>query len=463
MYKSAFYIGEEKENSYKGVVAEDNLFLVVEIEEGTSTVLGREFTKYLKGKILENLPNKLSELDGLISNSIKEKNLPPTLSMSVGLINNGILYLKTVGGGRIIIKRKDKVVTLLQGDNSASGYFEPDDIYVFTMGKFIETLGGDIEFKNIFDHKDPIKIVEDITPILKSKDDSNLVALFIGISPVDLPVEVGEFKESENIYSKLTEYYNSLKVSSYGNKKRTLTFITVFIIFIIFIWSVVLGYGRRTTKEATTSISSAKSLIAQKLTTAEEVAFLNLSRAQVLLTESREALTDLQKKYPKNNGVAEIKEMIDTTENKILKKEDRKFSEFFDLAVEDKKAGGSQLYLNEESLYILDKNQGVLYNLSLEKKSLTKDSIKELKSADLIGSYEDDRYFYVKGIGIFTITSDGKAKKIVEQDKKWGEITDMALFNANIYLMDKGNDEIYKYVKIEEGFGGGASYFASGQ
>src|SRR3989339_1929677 len=144
MYKSAFYIGEEKENSYKGVVAEDNLFLVVEIEEGTSTVLGREFTKYLKGKILENLPNKLSELDGLISNSIKEKNLPPTLSMSVGLINNGILYLKTVGGGRIIIKRKDKVVTLLQGDNSASGYFEPDDIYVFTMGKFIETLGGDI-------------------------------------------------------------------------------------------------------------------------------------------------------------------------------------------------------------------------------------------------------------------------------------------------------------------------------
>ncbi|KKP67724.1 MAG: hypothetical protein UR63_C0010G0045, partial [Candidatus Roizmanbacteria bacterium GW2011_GWC2_35_12] len=223
MYKSAFYIGEEKENSYKGVVAEDNLFLVVEIEEGTSTVLGREFTKYLKGKILENLPNKLSELDGLISNSIKEKNLPPTLSMSVGLINNGILYLKTV-------------VTLLQGDNSASGYFEPDDIYVFTMGKFIETLGGDIEFKNIFDHKDPIKIVEDITPILKSKDDSNLVALFIGISPVDLPVEVGEFKESENIYSKLTEYYNSLKVSSYGNKKRTLTFITVFIIFIIFIW-----------------------------------------------------------------------------------------------------------------------------------------------------------------------------------------------------------------------------------
>ena len=74
MYKSAFYIGEEKENNYKGVVAEDNLFLVVEIEEGITTVLGREFIKYLKDKILENLPNKLSELDGLISNSIKENN-----------------------------------------------------------------------------------------------------------------------------------------------------------------------------------------------------------------------------------------------------------------------------------------------------------------------------------------------------------------------------------------------------
>jgi len=225
---------------------------------------------------------------------------------------------------------------------------------------------------------------------------------------------------------------------------------------------VVLGYQRRKTSQANEKVKLTKELISQKLSSAEEVAFLNLPRALVLLKESKQEVADLKKDYPQRKEILELEEVIKKFEGKILKKEEVKYSEFFDLAVDDKKAQGTKLYLEGNSLLILDKNNGVLFNLSLEKKSLNKEQKSDLKNANLIASYEDKKYFYIKDRGVYLI-NDSKVTKILEKDKNWGEVVDMAVYNGNLYLLDKGKNEVWKYLKVEDGFGSGTSYFQSGQ
>jgi hypothetical protein len=39
----------------------------------------------------------------------------------------------------------------------------------------------------------------------------------------------------------------------------------------------------------------------------------------------------------------------------------------------------------------------------------------------------------------------------------------MGIFNGNIYLLDRGKDEIWKYMSVESGFGSKSPYFESGQ
>lgn len=248
------------------------------------------------------------------------------------------------------------------------------------------------------------------------------------------------------------------------NSKKTLTFITVFILFLVFLWSVILGFQRRSSATANEKIKLTKELITQKLSTAEEVAFLNMERAVVLISESKEEVNKLQKEIgDKRKDIGELENQISQTENRILKKENRKYSEFFDLTVDDEKATGNKIYLDKESAFILDKKRGAIYQLSLEKKSLKKNLFPEVKSASLVAGFENESFFYAKGSGVFRIDNEGKLKKIMDQDKGWGEITDANIFNGNIYLLDRGKDEIWKYLKTEDGYGGGNTYFEKGQ
>ena len=153
--------------------------------------------------------------------------------------------------------------------------------------------------------------------------------------------------------------------------------------------------------------------------------------------------------------------MIIDSENKILKKK-KKYTEFFDLTVDDKNAKGDKIYLSNDRLLVSDKTRGVLYELSLDKKSLDKDQSNEVKKSTLIALSEEKKYFYVEGAGVYQII-DGKTNKIIEDDKDWGKIVDLEVFNSNIYLLDQGKDQIWKYMVAESGFGSKSSYFQSGQ
>jgi len=460
-----FYLGHEKADGFSGFIDENNLFLAVEIEAGITPDRGRELTTFIREKISVIMIENLQQFDVFISNIIKEKNLPSGFSLSAGYLKGDIFYLKTVNQGKVYIRRDNKLALLIEQDETASGYIYEEDVFIFTFNRFMKLLGEESGLNQKFDHRPISDIIDEITPELLALDDQGTAALFLKLKKIEEELKpVNDFFEKSE---KKTFAFNLKDFYLRFGRQKTLTFITVFVLGIILFWSVGLGYMRRSQENDKKKINLTKDLISQKLDKAEQVSYINMSSALSLVADSKEEVNKLKKETPLRSSsfagqVGELEKMITDTENKILKKEEKKYSEFFDLTVDDKSAKGDRLYLNDGRLLVSDKNRGVLYELSLEKKSLDKDQTSEIKKSSLVALFEEKKYFYVPGEGIYQII-DGKTKKVIENDKDWGKIVDLAVFNGNIYLLDQGKDQIYKYMTTEDGFGSGTSYFQSGQ
>ncbi|MCR4276617.1 MAG: hypothetical protein NUV87_00650 [Candidatus Roizmanbacteria bacterium] len=464
MYKQdiGFYLGNEKSDGFSGLVDENNLFLTVEIEAGITPDIGRELTAYIREKINLSQIENLQQFDSFISNIIKEKNLPSGFSFSAGYLKGNIFYLKTINQGKIYIRRNNKLVLLIKGDATASGYIVESDIFIFTFNKFMKLLGEESGLNQKFDHRPISNIIDEITPELLTKDDKGTVALFIKLNKMDEEIKpVNDFFE---VPKKINPLLNLKDFYLRFGQQKTFTFITVFVLGMILFWSVGLGYIRRSQESNQKKINLTKDLISQKLSQAEDVSFLNMSSALSLISDSRSEVEKLAslRSTSFSEQVKELEQLVLNTENKILKKEEKKYSEFFDLTVDDKNAKGDKFYLEGDNLLISDKGRGILYTLSLEKKSLDKDQSAEIKKSSNIALFEEKKYFYIEGSGVYQIV-DGKTKKIIENDKDWGNIIDLMVFNGNVYLLDQGKDEIWKYLITESGFGTKNSYFQSGQ
>jgi len=459
-FETAFYLGEDKEIGYSGVISEENLFLIFDVREGLTSADGRQFLRELKERLLGANILSLADLEGQIASAVQEKNLPSHFSLSLGFIKNSVLYLKTSGDGEIFIRRKGKVAMLLSSGNSASGHYEIDDIFIFTTNRFIEVVGGSSKLALIFDHKKPSEIVDELTPILKSDDDSGAVAAFLQFGKEE-EVFGEEVMKPVNTFDQLNNKFRDYYLR-FG-KRKTLTFAAVAIIFIILVWSVGFGVARRNNQMAIEKIKAANILISQNLKTAQDVSYLDMAKATSLLDDSKKQLDDLKKTYPKRKEIENISVEITAAENRILKKEDKNFSEFFDLALDSEKANGDKLYLDDGTLLILDTKNSTLYKLVMDKKSLTKDKTSEIAAANKIALSADHEYFYIKDGGIFTIDTDGKTKKIIDNDKDWKNIADIATFNGNLYVFDSGNSDVYKYLSAGDDFSTKKSYFDGGQ
>jgi len=448
MLKTVFsiYEGHDMVDAFTGSLAEDNLFLVFTLEGAGVYEKGKEFLQHLKQAIADNGVGKLADLEMLIDNKIREVDLTVGFSLAAGYLKENIFYLKTINQGKVYIRRRNQFTCLIDGARSASGYVDPRDAFIFTTSRFIELVGGENVLKNAMKQSLPADILGELTPRLKAQNDEGAIAIFAVMAPLDKPATI----PLVGLVSRPVQ-----------NKKKLITLLLVGIILAIFIWSVGLGYQRRQQLEQSEKIEKAKSIITQKLNQADEAAFLNLSQALNSIADAKTEFETLKaaidgKKYAES--LKEIQTLISRQEGKILKREEKKYEEFYDLTIDNKNAQGSQLALYADKLVILDKRQKTLYALSLDKKSLDKNTDPVIGDSRLIGIYEDKTYFFVDGKGIFQIEGD-KPKKVIDNDSDWNKPEALILYNGNIYLLDKGKDEIYKYLSGDNAFLKKSSYF----
>lgn len=247
-------------------------------------------------------------------------------------------------------------------------------------------------------------------------------------------------------------------------QSRKISLVIVVILFGILLWSVVFGYQRRIAQEQQQKLQTTKEQIQTNLEKAEADAYLDFEGSIQLIEESKEQLDVLKNELgeAKAEEIAAIATLIDQTEAKIVKRDEKEATEFYDLGLEAENAQGESTYLENENLAILDATNNTIYILSLDNKSIDKYTASEVGGATKVATYDGSVFFLNPEKGIYEFSTATKAEVVIESDG-WDNIIDMQVYNGNIYVLDQGKDEVYKYLVAANGYSEAASYFVDGQ
>lgn len=376
--------------------------------------------------------------DGIVSDAFKSANLPLSFSLSCLFRREDSVFLKTFGAGEVVLRRGEKVVPLVKSGAYAAGKVGPGD-------EIALSIGNSNPFHNLHN---TVHIEYDIDALVESAEPE--------------PKQQTSRPTMNERWRYLIKIGNKL-LKAVGGRK--LTFISGVVILCIFLLlNTMMSYLSKTAQADRLLLENGRATISQKLTQAEDVFELNSGRSIALLSESKKDLKNLEKQLHGSykNELSLVTSQIAETEKKILKKNVRQPEEFIDLGLEKKGAQGTAMWRYEDKVVILNP-KGAVYILSLEKKSLEARSSSSIAGISLVGLDDTTVYAFKQGTGIIKIESeDSKPVVVIKQDKDWGSITDLQLFNKNIYLLDSGKGQIFKYIPTEDGFATKSAYFKSG-
>src|SRR3990167_7733755 len=416
------YIGQDNEESYIGYIATDNIFLIIAVEDGFTKENGEKLIDTLKIRLAELSPVNLSSFEGVIGETILKFNIPLSFSLAAGYVSQDILYLKTAGEGEIFLRRGKDFVRLLSGDNRASGYIREYDCIIFSTKKIRALLGEVEEIKKLIGYKRPSDIANDLYS-QELEETNGSIALFIEftkkpadreITAMETPLPKGQISMSAPVISSplgegapyranwIKNVFAKLPFSGRGSKNPLLLG-GVVIVFIILVWSVVFGHKRRVEAQLQAKIAHSREIIDKKLGEADQEAILNVSKAEGLIADAKNEAQKLQQEIGKQKPqeVKIIMQVIQDQEDKIMKKKEKNYSEFYDLALENKDAQGNKMFLDQDVVAILDRKNTQVYVLSLAKKSIVSYKAGELKEATIVLLSKDKVYFYVPSKGVY--------------------------------------------------------------
>lgn len=458
----SIYLGQEQKNGFTGFLAEKNFFCVVEIFDGYTSEQGEQLMSAL-AEVGNTDFESLASFDASVSEIFKRLNTPLDTSIAIGYKKNQTFYLKTVGSGEIYLHRRKAFERIIYGTINAAGKYEKDDFYVFTTSFFTQSLKGVVHTKSLLHKNISIReFPEHIKQTIGAEDDTGAVALFVKMT------QHKEMYMSEgprvNIGTQLSEFIqkNVGALTSMEKRKKILIGVILLLCIGLFGWNMTKGIQNRGGLQIGQGQSyderkqKIENSIEQAATKTDAVA-----DGLQLLQEARGMLSTLQKTSSKGKQeeLTALQKKVVDTEATLIKKEYKEPQEYYDFAVEEKSAKGSKLYVFEDKAFVLNPD-GKVYILTLEKKSLQKVSLtKKVSTESLVAGYEKNTYVLNPEEGIVRVDDTGKGKVVIPKETQWSLITSMQVYNGNIYLLDGGNNALYKYPVTTDGYGDRASYF----
>ncbi|MFZ2026160.1 MAG: hypothetical protein WAV30_02660 [Microgenomates group bacterium] len=447
------YLGQEQKNGFTGFLSENNFFCIVEIFDGFSPEQGELLMSSL-AEIGTAEIESLNQFDSSVSGVLKRLNVPVDTSVAVGYKKKASLYLKTVGTGEIHVQRGRVFEKIIGGNNIAAGVYHKNDMYMFTSSFFTDSLKGTHHVKS-FVHKNPH--IREYPELVKQHvgmdDDTGAIALFVRIQAQHMQPTLGT-----NYPLRLQDY---IRRYAHISKKNALIGV-VGLCVLILIWSVFSGLQKRGGLSLKPQESfDVKIDAAQKTIESAEAKTDSVSEGMNELDDVRQIVAGLKRSASNSQKerLAEIEKRVSEAEATLLKRETKDATEQSDLASEEKDAKGTKLALFENTAFILNP-EGSVYIYSLEKKSLTKRKLSKKVTADsLVGGYEKNVYVLDPSVGIIRVDEEGKSKTVIAKEEQWNNISSMQIYNGNIYLLDGGNNALYKYPVTTDGYGDRTSYF----
>ncbi|MBI2617610.1 hypothetical protein HYW55_05755 [Candidatus Gottesmanbacteria bacterium] len=436
----------------KSIIRED-LFLYAELVD--PNVSDNEFEEIFKKLVteLENASQKdMSQLKKITIG--KEFS-----SVTIGLLSRDSLSVKNIGGGEVLLEREGKIGKIASsGDIVSGGVLENDRVFV--MGRTgIEHTSRERRYE-IFSKTKTQKeeLEEEIQFSSPSPHGFSLLVVKREESKQPRKIDRAKVKESLRMFWKRLKKVEEEELDPETIRKKKM-FLTIAVILTgLLIASIFLNISQTQSTKRREKLAGVLDLVSHQYEEAVSLLELNPARSRTLLSDSKVALTPLLKEFPKDSKeYGEANEWLTkVSEQELLAYKIYTFTSvplYFDISFIKAEGTGNKIASFETSKAILDtKNNTVYYFDSKTKKASViagGDTVKNAKGITIHGKF----VYIVSDEGVSSVHIDTKkADIVIKRDEKWGDITALTAFGGNLYLLDRTNNSIWKYISQEVGY-----------
>lgn len=369
-----------------------------------------------------------------------------TGSFTVGAIIGTVSYLFAAGGGSIVLKRGEKMGTLLTGNthdetiSSASGFLETGDVVVLQTQQFAQSISIQTLLSSV-STTTPSDIAERLFPKIQEQGDGAHAAIVLlyeseTVPPLSISEEVSSVTQSPAritpVAFLLQAVQTRLPYRNFGlGRSKKIMLIIACVLFLILAGSVYLSTKRQYEAKLQTMYSEIAAVAEKKFEEGQTLMELNKNLAHDDFLQAQKILTEGKAKLPKDSSQAR---QIDT----FLKK------------VDDALAASSTV----NSVVAKEAGNNVSALLSYEAKNAAVDT-----------SFVQDAttIYAVSKSGISSIDKTSqKSNQLVKNAGDWTSSTALGTYLGNFYVLDTQKSQILKFVAAESGYGK-ANYLASAE
>lgn len=457
---------------------ERDLALYLRVSRSDEGVLTESPLQAIQKSVEEFNPKDSASLAQIVSEVLQTYEFKSEFAFSASLLVDEQAHIVTKGSGGIHLVKDGVVTRIISSNQNATGQIAVGDILLLGPQDLL------IDQDTLQSLPLPLdRIEDDLTAKYRDNDIGGFIILerlseqvaVSNLSPIATqepmsapmaaptltpePDSAGTTELSESRYDKLKILFV---------KKNLVVTILSLIIVVALIWSVVFGYKRRVKSEILQSTVLVSTQVEEKLLDASETALFDVSEAKTLLSDARTIFQPLMQKAKDNNldnleEITKISSSIETMSKKIGDLENKKPDEFYDIGLLGDDVNIDGFAQSEDGwVGLVDSKAGKTYAMAIEKKSVTTYSTASLKKAKKV-IYDKQKIYFLTNDGVYLKTEEGKEKKVITSEG-WGNIVDMVTYNGNIYLLDRKNNDIHKYlVASDDLFSAKTTYFKSGQ
>lgn len=468
----------EKKESRGDLLA---VLVVSGVEEGIGAVsFGREILGRLHEEYYGDLTGSAFEKLGEAVNKVGQET--EGLEIIAAVLFGRILYVATYGLGKVVLKRGDKLGIVLQGEEQmqkGSGILEEGDWILLGSDHFFQAVGVGV-LKAALESNSPEEAVENLAPIVLGHNNMADAAIILALvkaevsaaEPVSLLVEKEEKSEEIKAESKrinfLEKIFSKIKLPQRKSffvrrtdleKRKKILFVVAIALLALFAVAFGLGLKQRAVDKRQSKVKSLITLAEEKFNQGKEAYSGNPEEGKAFLSEAEKVVEEGLVLEKNNQELALLKEQIEKFSSSLgVETALQEVPTFMDLSLITDGASGVSLSLIDGNLVILDAEKEKVYLLDIEKKSHVVYELKQGGGKLTISLTGKIAVLAEKGI-VEVDTKNKSASLKIEKDESWKEIVGLASFNGNLYLLDKGASDIWRYLATGDGYGTIKSWF----
>lgn len=176
-------------NAWSQAYSAGSLFAAISLQSSSASLesdlntIGKDLISTLESEFFTLERKDLESIKQAITTTISRLPEGVSLSFVICYLNENILYLYATGGGKAVLKRGDKIGTVLEGEEekevkSASGYVQNNDIIILQTKQFLRIIASSTLASSL-DKNIPEEIAEELAPHVHDKSEGGASAVIL--------------------------------------------------------------------------------------------------------------------------------------------------------------------------------------------------------------------------------------------------------------------------------------------